>query len=176
MRAYFEDGEDKRVDEAPLHLGIPANVTELARFGIVHNLIHNRDIVESCTDSECESGPLKIAGKYVAETVRKFFGFDLDAMDLSPIAENPSVVYAYDGEFYHFDAESFSEPGEDAVYNVRVQDIDEGGRYISASGYVYDTKRPSRKARTFSAFVRPNGKGWMIISMTTRWNRDGGIQ
>ena len=173
IRTYADEGEDDLEGEIPLHLGIPNNVTELARFGIVHNLINNyKSRIRKCRDKNCESGPLVIDKKFVAESVRKYFGFDLDAMDLSPIQDSPSVVYSYDGRLYHFDAESFGEPDNDTVYYAEVEDIDEG-RYITASGYIYDSKRPSRKAGTFSAFVIPSkwqGKdSWLIVSMTTDW-------
>ena len=166
IRTYADEGEDELEGETPLHLGIPNNVTELARFGIVHNLINNYGSrIKKCRDRNCESGPLVIDKKFVAESVRKYFGFDLDAMDLSPIQDSPSVVYSYDGRLYHFDAESFGEPDNDTVYYVEVEDVDEG-RYITASGYIYDTKRPSVRKGTFSAFVIPSkwrGKdSWQI--------------
>ena len=151
------------------------------RFGIVHNLINNyKSRIRKCADPDCESGPLTIEARFVNESVRKYFGFDIAKKDLSYIdpEENPSVAFTFDGKLYHFDADSFSEPGENRVYYAQAEDIDGEGRYTAVSGYIYDTKRPSRKAGTFSAFVVPSkwqGKdSWLIISMSTRWNRNGG--
>ena len=67
MKADF-DGDDEQEGETPTHLGIPANVTELVRFGIVHNLINNYGSrIKKCRDRNCESGPLVIDKKFVAE-------------------------------------------------------------------------------------------------------------
>ena len=157
------------------HLGMPENVTELARFGIVHNLINNyKTRIKKCRDRNCESGPLTIEKKYVSESVRKYFGLDLDAMDLDYIADDVTAEFSYDGRLFHFDAESFREPGNEAVYYAEVEDVDSTGRYTAVSGYVYDTKKTTKERGTFSAMVIPSmwqGKSsWLIIRMTTDWD------
>ena len=77
----------------------------------------------------------------------------------------------------HFDADSFRDIGDDAVYYAEVQDVDEGGRYTAVSGYVYDTKKTTKRRGRFSAFVIPSkwqGKdSWLIISMSTDWKNGG---
>ena len=166
--------ENSDDDEGLTHLGMPENVTELARFGIVHNLINNyKSRIKKCRDKNCESGPLTIDKKFVAESVRKYFGLDINTMDLDSIADNPAAEFSYDGKLFHFDAESFREPGNDAVYYAEVEDVDSTGRYTAVSGYVYDSKRTTKERGTFSAMVIPStwqGKSsWLIISMATDW-------
>ena len=172
IRAEPYEGEDERVGTVPTHLGMPENADELIRFGIVHNLINNYNSrIRKCTDPDCESGSLTIDRKFVVESVRKYFGLELTARDFRALADNPSVAFSYDGKLLHFDADSFREPGEDAVYYAEVQAVDEG-RYITLSGEIYDSKRPSRRPGTFSAFVVPSGKSWLIVSMSTEWKED----
>ena len=161
-------------EEGILHLGLPGNVTELARFGIVHNLINNyKSRIKKCRDKNCESGSLTIEKKFVAESVRKYFGLDLDTFDLDAIADDVTAEFSYDGRLFHFDADSFREPGNNAVYYAEVQDIDDGGRYTAVSGYVYDTKKTTKLRGNFSAMVIPSkwqGKdSWLIIRMSTDW-------
>ena len=166
--------ENSDDDEGLTHLGMPENVTELARFGIVHNLINNyKSRIKKCRDKNCESGPLTIDKKFVAESVRKYFGLDINTMDLDSIADNPAAEFSYDGRLFHFDAESFRELGNNAVYYAEVEDVDSTGRYTAVSGYVYDSKRTTKERGTFSAMVIPStwqGKSsWLIISMATDW-------
>ena len=175
IRAEPYADENERTEEIRLHLGMPENSDELIRFGIIHNLINNyKSRIRKCKDPECEAGALTIDRKFVEESVRKYFGLRLTDEDFDSLSEKPSVVFSYDGKLLHFDAESFREPDNDTVYYAEVEDIDEG-RYTTASGYIYDSKRPSRKAGTFSAFVVPSGKSWLIVSMSTRWKNDGGL-
>ena len=169
--------ENSDDDDGLLHLGMPENVTELVRFGIVHNLINNsKTRIRKCRIKNCESGSLTIERKYVAESVRKYFGLELDAMDLSVIDEDTSAVFSYDGKLFHFAADSFRDPGNDAVYYAEVQDVDSGERYTAVSGYVYDSKRTTNERGTFSAMVIPSkwqGKdSWLIIRMSTEWEDD----
>ena len=167
--------ENRDDDEGLLHLGMPENVTELVRFGIVHNLINNyKTRIKKCRIKNCESGPLTIEKKFVAESVRKYFGLELENMDLDSIADNVTAEFSYDGKLFHFAADSFRDPGNDAVYYAEVQDVNSEGRYTAVSGYVYDSKRTTNERGTFSAMVIPSkwqGKdSWLIISMSTEWD------
>ena len=164
-------------DDGLAHLGMPENVTELVRFGIVHNLINNyKTRIKKCRIKNCESGPLTIEKKFVAESVRKYFGLELENMDLDSIADNVTAEFSYDGKLFHFAADSFRDPGNDAVYYAEVQDVNSEGRYTAVSGYVYDSKRTTNERGTFSAMVIPSkwqGKdSWLIISMSTEWDDD----
>ena len=168
IRSEFDEGENYRADGNNLHLGMPENADELIRFGIVNNLNHNNTRIKKCRDPRCESGALTIEKRFVADTVRRFFGLLLTDKDFDSISDNPSVAFAYDGELFHFDADSFKEPGLNTVYYAEVLDVDVG-RYISLAGEIYNSQRPSLRPGTFSAFVRRGGGGWQIISMSTRW-------
>ncbi len=169
IRSEFDEGENYRADGNRLHLGMPENADELIRFGIIHNLNNNyKARIKKCRDPRCESGPLTIEKRFVADTVRRFFGLALTEKDFAAISDNPSVAFAYDGELFHFAEDSFKEPGINTVYHAEVLDVDVG-RYISLEGEIYNSQRPSLRPGTFSAFVRRGGGGWQIISMSTRW-------
>ncbi|MBQ7155562.1 MAG: hypothetical protein IJR85_08435 [Synergistaceae bacterium] len=177
MKADFDDDEDEQEGETPIHLGMPANVAELVRFGIVHNLINNyKSRIRKCTDPECESGSLTIDAKFVNESVKKYFGVDLAKKDLRYIdpEENPSVAFTFDGKLYHFDADSFSEPGNDTVYYADVQGVIQEGRNLSLAGDIYNSKKTTDRPGMFAATVKPSGKSWVIIDMTTDWVTNGG--
>lgn len=96
----------ENTDDGLLHLGMPENVTELARFGIIHNYINNESRIRKCRDKNCESGPLVIDKKFVAESVSKYFGLELEAMDLDAIVDDVTAEFLYDGRLFHFDPES----------------------------------------------------------------------
>ena len=166
----------ENTDDGLLHLGMPENVTELARFGIIHNYINNESRIRKCRDKNCESGPLVIDKKFVAESVSKYFGLELEAMDLDAIVDDVTAEFLYDGRLFHFDPESFTDPDNDAVYYAEVQDVDDAGRYTAVSGYVYDSMKTTRRRGNFSAMVIPSewkGKSsWLIIRITTDWEDD----
>ena len=172
---YFNfDIRAENSDDGLTHLGMPENAVELVRFGIIHNFINNyKSRIKKCRDKNCESGPLTIDKKFVAESVRKYFGLELKERDFLSAADNTTAEFSYDGKLLHFDAESFREPGNDAVYYAEVEDVDSTGRYTAVSGYVYDSKRTTKERGTFSAMVIPSkwqGKSsWLIISMATDW-------
>lgn len=176
IKKDFDDGENEREGDTVLHLGMPENVTELVRFGIVHNLINNyKSRIRKCKDPNCESGALTIDKKFVAESVRKYFGLELSNKDFNAVADDVTAEFSYDGKLLHFNADSFKEPDNDIVYYAEVHDVDAEGRYTALSGEIYDSKKPTRKFGTFSAFVVPSkwqGKdSWLIISMKTKWSR-----
>lgn len=112
--------------------------------------------------------------KFVAESVSKYFGLELEAMNLDAIVDDVTAEFLYDGRLFHFDPESFTDPDNDAVYYAEVQDVDDAGRYTAVSGYVYDSRRTTNERGTFSAMVIPSkwqGKdSWLIISMSTEWD------
>ncbi len=177
------DLEDKEPDadevlseyEEPItHLGNPANLTELIRFGIFHNLIHGQDNLKQCRDKNCESGALTLDKKIVFDTVKKYFGLDISRKDLSIIAEDPSAAFSYDGKLFHFDEESFKEPGNDTVYFADVQGVTKRGEYLMFAGDIYDSKKITNRPGMFAAIVKPVKNSWVIISMTTDWVTNSG--
>ena len=175
-RKADEFGEDFGEHEEPkIHLGNPANFPELIRFGIVHNLINNRKFIKQCRDPECESGALTLDKKIVFETVKKYFDIDISRKDFSNIVEeNPSVVFSFDGKLFHFDEDSFSEPGNDTVFFADVQGVTKEGRYLSFAGDIYDSKHTQTRPGMFAATVKPVNDSWVIISLTTDWVTNAG--
>ena len=176
MKADFDDDEDQQEGEPKTHLGMPANVTELVRFGIIHNYINNyKSRIRKCSDKKCESGPLTIEAKFVNESVRKYFGVDLAKKDLSFIDEDQTVAFSFDGKLWHFDADSFREPGNDTVYYADVQGVTQrAGGNLMFAGEIYNSKKITDRPGMFAATVKPSGKSWVIVDMTTDWVTDGG--
>ena len=178
------DLEDKEPDsdenlneyeEPSVHLGTAANVTELIRFGIIHNLIQGRDNLKQCRDKNCESGALTLDKKIVFDTVRKYFGLDISKKDLSILTEDPTVAFSFDGNLFHFDEDSFSEPGNDTVFFADVQGVTKrSGGYLMFAGDIYDSKRTTNRPGMFAAIVKPVKNSWVIISMTTDWVTNSG--
>ena len=175
-----DEGGDE-FEEPKLHLGNPANVTELVRFGILHNLINNRKTrIGKCQNPNCESGPLTIDKKFVEESVKKYFDIDLAKKDLRYIdpEENPSVVFSFDGKLFHFDEDSFREPDNDTVYYADVLGVIKEGEYLSFAGDIYNSKKKTDRPGMFAATVKPykwQGKDtWVIIDMTTDWVTNAG--
>ena len=174
MKANFDDDEEEE-GEPKVHLGMPENVSTLVNFGIMHTLIHGRNRVKECRDPDCESGPLKLEAKYVAEAVRKYFGVDLAKKKLLKIDEDPSVVFTYDGKFFHFSEDSFREPGEDKVYYADVQGVTQrAGGNLMFAGDIYNSRQITDRPGIFAATVKPSGKSWIIVDMTTDWVTNAG--
>ena len=174
MKADFDEDEDNEEGEPKTHLGMPENIGELARFGIVHNYINNKNRIAKCTDRSCESGSLKIDKKFVAESVRKYFGVELAEKNLRSIADDASAVFSYDGRFFHFAPDSFNEPGNNKVYYADVQGVIQKGRNLFVAGDIYNSKEITDRPGMFAATIRPSGKSWVIIDMTTDWVTNAG--
>ena len=168
------DDEISEYEEPVLHLGNPANLPELIRFGIVHNLINSRNSLKQCKDTECESGSLTLDKKIVFDTVKKYFGTDISNKNFSVLTEDPTVVFSYDGNLFHFDEDSFSEPGNDSVFFADVQGVTQRGEYLMFAGDIYDSRHKTKRPGMFAAIVKPIKDSWVIISMTTDWVTNAG--
>ncbi len=172
------DNEDELEGEPKTHLGNPANVTELIRFGIMHNLMNNyKTRIKKCKNPNCEAGDLTLDKKFVEESVKKYFDIDLKKKDLSVITEDPTVAYSFDGKLYHFSADSFKEPGQ-KIYYADVQGVRKKGKYLAVAGDIYNSKKITDRPGMFEAIIKPykwNGKDtWAIIDMTTDWVTNAG--
>jgi hypothetical protein len=158
-----------------LHMGSQDAAPDLIRFGIRHNYINNfkSRIVQSKAKNS-EHGSLTIDGKYVAESVKKYF--DLDLKNQSVVESDPP--YYYDGKLYHFDGAD----GE-ALYYADVKEVWKDGNVLRMTGIIYDSeamfnaegKKPDDfKAADFEAKAKPykfGGKDtWAILSMNVTWN------
>ncbi|MDY4033652.1 MAG: hypothetical protein SOY64_11450, partial [Pyramidobacter sp.] len=72
----FDVGEDG--SDGLLHMKSEEGLAELIRFGVWHNYANNfKSRVKRCADKNCPYGSLTIDGKFVAETVKKYFDIDL---------------------------------------------------------------------------------------------------
>ena len=165
-------------EEPKTHLGMPGNLPELIKFGIVHNLINNPKRIVKCTDRKCEAGSLKLDKKFADESIKKYFDIDISKKDLSIIQDDPSAAFSFDGKFYHFGSDSFKEPGNDTVYYADVQGVTQRGSNLMLAGELYNSKNKTDRPGMFAATVKRikwQGKAtWAIIDMTTDWVTNAG--
>ena len=78
-----------------VHFGSPDAISDLVHFGMRHNCTNNyKSRIKSCAGNDSEHGFLVIDGKFVAESVKKYFGIDL---------ENQTV--AHHGMPFYFDGQ-----------------------------------------------------------------------
>ena len=138
---------------------------DMIRFGIWHNYINNfRSRIKNCNVKGCEHGSLTIEGKFVTESVKKYF--DVNYTKLASVTESDPPYY-YDGNLYHFEGAD----GE-AVYYARVDKADNNssGRIVM-TGEIYNAEDKDDKPGKFEAVAKPYKYGgrdtWAIISMNT---------
>jgi len=147
------------------HFGSPDAIADLIHFGIRHNYMNNyKSRIKNCTVKDCEYGELVIDGKYVAESVKKYFDLGLKNQTASYHGDSP---YYYDGEFYHF-------PGSDgeATFFADVKEVfkrDDGT--LRMTGEIYNADDKSDRPAIFEATAKPHKFGgkdtWTILSMKT---------
>ena len=156
-------------DDNVLHLGSDPSHPDLIRFGIRHNYINNyKSRIKPCKKKDCEYGSLTIEGKFVAETVKKYFDISLENSSV----EDSDPSYHFDGKLYHFEGAD----GE-AVYYAEVKQAARGGNGIRMTGDLYNAEDKDDRPYTFEAMAKPykwNGKDtWVILSMRTKPVDDG---
>lgn len=140
---------------------------DMIRFGIWHNYINNyKSRIARCKKKDCEWGSLVIEGKYVTESIKKYFG--VDYKKLASVTESDQPFY-YDGTYYHFEGAD----GE-AVYYARVDEAvrDSEGRIVMR-GEIYNAEDKNDILGKFTALAKPhkfNGKDtWAILRMETEF-------
>ncbi len=138
---------------------------EMIQFGIWHNYRNNfKSRIAQCPKKDCKWGSLVIQGKYVTETIKKYF--DVDYPNLASVSEADMPVF-YFGNHYHFDGAD----GE-AVYFARVDEAvkNSEGRIVMR-GEIYNAEDETDILGTFEAVAKPHkfaGKDtWAILSMKT---------
>ena len=151
----------KSGDDDALHLGGDPSNPDLIRFGIWHNYINNyKSRIKKCTKKNCEYGSLTIEGKFVAESVKKYFDIDLKNASV----EDSDPPYHFDGKFYHFEGAD----GE-AVYYAEVKEAVKEGNIIRMTGEIYNAEDKDDRPFAFEATAKPykwNGKDtWAILSL-----------
>ncbi|MBR3664310.1 MAG: hypothetical protein IKN64_06610 [Desulfovibrio sp.] len=146
-----------------LHLGSDPSNPDLIRFGIMHNYVNNyKSRIKPCPTKGCKHGSLVIDGKYVVESVKKYFDINLKNASV----EQSDPPYHFDGKLYHFEGAD----GE-AVYYAEVKQATQEGGVIRMSGDIYNAEDKNDRPSTFVATAKPykwNGKNtWAILSLQT---------
>ena len=156
-----EDG-----DESMLHLGSPEGMEELIRFGIGHNIINNKKLIQKCTRKKCEYGQSTIKKESVSASVKKYFDLPVEHQNLfgnAPEAE-------FDGKLYHFDKANFE---NDTIYYCEVQDVTRGKKVITMEGELYELGNTKNRPAYFVAKAKPykwnNKNTWAILSLSVEW-------
>lgn len=123
---------------------------DMIRFGVWHNYLNNfKSRISRCQVKNCQWGSLTIDGRYVKESVKKYFDHDIKKM---PSITESDPPYYYDGQRYHFEGAD----GE-AVYYARVDEAkrDNSGRIIMR-GELYNADDPDDKPGKFEATAKPH--------------------
>ena len=162
---YEFDLEDES-DDGILHLGNPDNMPELIRFGIGHNIINNKKLIQKCKRKKCEYGSSTIAKENVAASVKKYFDLSVEHQDVfgdAPEAE-------FDGKLYHFNKRNWD---NDTIYYCDVQDVTKGKGFVQMEGELYELDNPKNRPAYFVAKAKPytyNKKNtWAILSLSVEW-------
>ncbi|MDR2946300.1 MAG: hypothetical protein LBV79_06110 [Candidatus Adiutrix sp.] len=134
---------------------------DLVRFGIGHNYINN--FKSRIVQKKSQNGDLAVDGKWVAESVKKYF--DVGLKHGSVMESDPP--YYYDGTRYHF----YGADGE-AIYYARVREAFQlPGGHIKMTGELYNADGNDEATYPFEAVGKPykfGGKDtWSIISLHT---------
>lgn len=157
----FYDLDVKNESDEALYLGGPDAAPDLIRFGIWHNYVNNfKSRIKKCAKKDCEHGSLTIEGKFVQESVKKYF--DLNLKNQSVMESTPS--YYFDGKLYHFEGAD----GE-AVYYAEVKEASLEDGVVRMSGELYNAEDKKDCLGTFQAVAKPykwKGKDtWAILSL-----------
>jgi len=157
-----------------MHLAEDYYLSNLLYFGIFHNFIHNRSVIQPFNDPEGELGKFIIDKKFVFDTVKEYFGIDVSKRDFSILDDEDedevSLINSstYDGKVFHFDDSWFQ---NNAVYFAEVLEIKKkGSKNLLLTGELYDSKNKNNRTAKFEAVVKPVKNSWNIISMNTVWN------
>lgn len=149
----------------------PQNPGDMIRFGILHNYINNfKSRVATCTKDGCQWGSLTMDCRYVKDSLKRYFDYDLERCISVEKSDPP---YHFDGTRYHFEGAD----GE-TVYHARVRFAEKlADGNIQMQGVVYNADDESSILGTFTALAKPHtwqGKStWAIISMNTEFENDG---
>ncbi len=165
LNMYEFDLEEDGPDEI-LHLGDPYNMSELIRFGVGHNIINNKKLIQKCTRKNCEFGASTIAKESVAASVRKYF--DLPVKHQKVMGDAPEIDF--DDKLYHFDKRNWN---SDVIYYADVQEVEKDEDVITMSGELYELDNPKHRPATFVAKAKPyrwnNKDTWAILSLSVEW-------
>ncbi len=143
----------------------------LAQFGILHNAINNfRSRVKKCGDKNCPYGSLTIDGRFVVESVQKYFGVKIRNVNGGLESEDPLPCW-YDGKQWHFfeNLDALRDGPAGKTYYAEAQEIEKDGEILTVTGELYNAKDKDDCPATFAATVKPQkwrGKDtWVILSL-----------
>ena len=160
----IDDGEASDT----LHLGNPENIDSLIYFGVAHNFINNKKLIQKCKDKDCDT-MYTISYSSVAASVKKYFDIDLGKVSKGEI----SSEITFDGKNFHFDAPIGT---DDTIYYADIKEVDQEGKLITMTGEIYNIKNKKDRPATFIAQALPykwNGKKtWSIYLFKTEWKDD----
>ena len=150
----------------------PEKPYAMIRFGIWHNYINNyKKRIRNCTDAGCKWGSLTIDGRYVKESIERYFGYKLKECPSveGSLAPTPADSYHFDGKVYHFEGAA----GE-AVYHAKVDRAwqREDGLFEMQGRMCLAEDMEDCPAR-FTALARPHvwkgRKTWAAVSLHTQF-------
>lgn len=139
---------------------------KLIHFGIWHNYLNNfKSRIVPCK-KDCKNGDLLIDGKFVAESIRKYFGIDFDAHG----TVEGEMRFFFDGKAYHF----FGADGEAVYFAYTTKAYDVGGGRLRLEGILYNANVEDREPEAdFVAEVETKKVGGKeataLISIATKW-------
>ena len=151
----------------------PEKPYAMIRFGIWHNYINNyKKRIRNCTDAGCKWGSLTIDGRYVKESIERYFGYKLKECPSveGSKAPTPADSYHFDGKVYHFEGAA----GE-AVYHAKVDKAwqREDGLFEMQGRMCLAEDMEDCPAR-FTALARPHvwkgKKTWAAVSLHTQFS------
>ncbi len=138
---------------------------DMIRFGIWHNYVNSfKSRVRQCSDKKCQWGSLTMDGKYVQESLKRYFDYTLKKL---PTVENSDPPYHFDGKLYHFEGAD----GEAVYYAAVLKAAKTADGNISMEGEVYNAEDRKDILGTFKALAKPhtwNGKKtWALLELKT---------
>ena len=152
----------------------PNHPYEMIRFAIWHHNVNNSE--RTIKPHNSPYGDATIDGKYVRESLKRYFDYDLKSLPSVREPEGQSgcqecrpVEYHSDGVRYYFHrADAIS--GGDTVYYTKVtlaEKLPDGN--VQMKGFLYNAEEPSDVMGPFIALAKPHiwkGKPtWAIISI-----------
>ncbi len=144
----------------------------MVHFGIWHNYINNYESrIRKCTDAGCKWGSLTIDGRYVRESIERYFGYTLKECPSveGSMAPTPADSCHFDGKLYHFEGAA----GE-AVYHARVDKAwQRGDGLYEMQGRMCLADNMEDCPAIFTALARPHvwkgKKTWAAVSLHTQF-------
>ncbi len=147
------------------------DVDTLVNFGVWHNYINNYSSrIKPCADTACPHGALTLEAKYVLQTLKKYFAFDIKQ---APAIEDyaSKKTYFLQDNIYHFDGAD----GEQVIY-ARVNKAEKRttDNAIIMTGELYNADDEEDIRGTFRALALPHTWGgkktWSIVKLESMLN------